>query len=247
MEQCRICLCDEMDTKSMLRPCQCSGTSAYVHRSCLDTWRKDSASAFMQCPSCKASYKFEPHTDVIVPTDVVRIRRWLMLLVVRDAFILTFTWNFLMGITTCVLYWSKIGIEDPFPNYATMAVFYTFLVIGVIVLIVAIFSGGGGAFGTGPSGSQCTVFVAVIGAFTAMVGLYMFIHMMIDERTQVLRREAVIKGKAFVVADYTDPHAVSYKDNREVSSSFSVGRWFTVCVCVAMCTMSMTMYMYSPI
>jgi hypothetical protein len=35
--QCRICLGDD-SPETLLRPCRCSGTIAYVHRACLDTY-----------------------------------------------------------------------------------------------------------------------------------------------------------------------------------------------------------------
>lgn len=36
---CRICM-EESDNKRLLRPCQCKGTQAFVHKKCLETWLK---------------------------------------------------------------------------------------------------------------------------------------------------------------------------------------------------------------
>ena len=36
--ECRICL-DKYE--ELISPCKCSGTGAYVHESCLQTWRKE--------------------------------------------------------------------------------------------------------------------------------------------------------------------------------------------------------------
>ena len=37
-KECRICLQSD-DQDDMIAPCLCSGSSKYVHRSCLDRWR----------------------------------------------------------------------------------------------------------------------------------------------------------------------------------------------------------------
>lgn len=58
--QCRICF-DGAETPSdpLFRPCLCKGTSAYVHVSCLDTWRCTSANprSFYECEQCKFKYR----------------------------------------------------------------------------------------------------------------------------------------------------------------------------------------------
>lgn len=57
---CRICYDDLGSLTDSIRPCKCAGTSAFVHRVCLDTWRLGSfANALTQCPSCKTDYKFK--------------------------------------------------------------------------------------------------------------------------------------------------------------------------------------------
>lgn len=38
---CRICL-EEVDNRTLLRPCQCKGTQAFVHSICLNMWIKTS-------------------------------------------------------------------------------------------------------------------------------------------------------------------------------------------------------------
>lgn len=57
---CRICF--EQETKKsqdpnnpLICPCQCSGSSKFVHRQCLQQWRetKHRADAFYQCEVCK--------------------------------------------------------------------------------------------------------------------------------------------------------------------------------------------------
>eukprot|EP00924_Labyrinthula_sp_SR-Ha-C_P010101 maker-scaffold_40-snap-gene-2.67-mRNA-1 protein AED:0.07 eAED:0.09 QI:0/0/0.33/0.66/1/1/3/822/313 len=44
----------------LFRPCKCSGTIAWVHMECLDTWRNHSSNkkSFYECDQCKFKYKF---------------------------------------------------------------------------------------------------------------------------------------------------------------------------------------------
>jgi hypothetical protein len=55
---CRICLC--YDEKELCQPCKCTGSSRYIHRECLEKWRKISLNpnSKIQCDVCKAFYKF---------------------------------------------------------------------------------------------------------------------------------------------------------------------------------------------
>jgi hypothetical protein len=53
--QCRICL-DDNCPEDLFSPCRCSGTSAFVHRSCLDRWRANSETAFTTCGVCQHRY-----------------------------------------------------------------------------------------------------------------------------------------------------------------------------------------------
>ena len=56
--QCRICLEDEENIDLLISPCRCNGTSKYVHKSCLETWRYQSISArgFYKCMECNENY-----------------------------------------------------------------------------------------------------------------------------------------------------------------------------------------------
>ena len=55
---CRICLQEEIDMNSLISPCQCCGSSKYVHRECLDEWRRTSRNpmALTQCEICATTY-----------------------------------------------------------------------------------------------------------------------------------------------------------------------------------------------
>ena len=56
--QCRICLEDEDDLDTLISPCRCSGTSKYVHKTCLQRWRYQdiNSTAFYKCMECNEEY-----------------------------------------------------------------------------------------------------------------------------------------------------------------------------------------------
>jgi len=60
--QCKICL--ETDGNDLIAPCYCSGSSKWIHRSCLDTWRSTHAGrAFTHCGLCGFEYVIEMADD----------------------------------------------------------------------------------------------------------------------------------------------------------------------------------------
>lgn len=53
---CRICL-DNCSREDVIAPCDCKGSSKWVHRDCLDRWRCTNENrAFSQCTVCKKPY-----------------------------------------------------------------------------------------------------------------------------------------------------------------------------------------------
>ncbi|KAI6172330.1 RING-CH-type domain-containing protein [Aphelenchoides besseyi] len=50
---CRICM-EETEPREMVRPCRCSGTQQYIHRSCAVKWLR--ASNKKKCDLCQTSY-----------------------------------------------------------------------------------------------------------------------------------------------------------------------------------------------
>lgn len=44
---------------SLFKPCQCAGSAAYVHPTCLNTWRETSKKAYTTCQICNYKYKVE--------------------------------------------------------------------------------------------------------------------------------------------------------------------------------------------
>lgn len=61
LKMCRICLQDELNDNLLINPCRCAGTSKYVHKLCLDTWRNTNihSESFLKCMECNTYYIFE--------------------------------------------------------------------------------------------------------------------------------------------------------------------------------------------
>lgn len=55
---CRICLEDESINNILISPCLCKGSMKFIHRTCLDMWRKSNTKAYYECDICKYKYKF---------------------------------------------------------------------------------------------------------------------------------------------------------------------------------------------
>lgn len=60
LSTCRICLDDKSD-EVLFSPCRCSGSSKYVHRSCLNKWRTEDLSNRNSCEICLYDYQTEKY------------------------------------------------------------------------------------------------------------------------------------------------------------------------------------------
>ena len=59
---CRICFEDEKNLDTLCQPCRCSGSSQYVHKSCLEKWRARHHSnheAYKKCMECGYTYQIQ--------------------------------------------------------------------------------------------------------------------------------------------------------------------------------------------
>lgn len=59
LKECRICFThEETDNNPLISPCQCNGTSKFVHKLCLNEWRNFNRGreAWTKCMECKANY-----------------------------------------------------------------------------------------------------------------------------------------------------------------------------------------------
>ena len=60
LNQCRICF-ESDNPHDLISPCNCSGTSKYVHRECLNRWRviSNNPNSLTECNQCKFEYVME--------------------------------------------------------------------------------------------------------------------------------------------------------------------------------------------
>jgi len=116
---CRICL-DHEDTPSnpLLRPCRCRGSMAYVHRNCLNEWRRQSIhpNSIYQCDTCKFEYRF---ATAIGPDrfTIARVLAWpisIHLLSVMGLFCLCFAGGFVAKLFDASLTWSDFNLKSCF-------------------------------------------------------------------------------------------------------------------------------------
>jgi hypothetical protein len=59
---CRICM-EKSPKHKLIAPCKCKGTSKWVHRECVETWRRENKLAFLQCSVCKFEYELDLSVD----------------------------------------------------------------------------------------------------------------------------------------------------------------------------------------
>tara|TARA_A100001015_G_scaffold291511_1_gene365745 strand:+ start:670 stop:1479 length:810 start_codon:yes stop_codon:yes gene_type:complete len=61
ISECRICFDIETNDDKFISPCRCKGTSKYVHKSCLNSWRNFNREsiAWTTCMECGTKYKIK--------------------------------------------------------------------------------------------------------------------------------------------------------------------------------------------
>lgn len=62
-KECRICFEEESDNNKLISPCDCKGTSQYVHLKCLQKWRNMNiySEANKKCMECRREYVIRKH------------------------------------------------------------------------------------------------------------------------------------------------------------------------------------------
>ena len=75
----RICkFCHESTSppdNPLISPCECSGSLAHVHTTCLDEWRASSREAFVRCGICHAPYDLVPVSPLPTASRVASATR----------------------------------------------------------------------------------------------------------------------------------------------------------------------------
>jgi hypothetical protein len=69
-KECRICF-EGGDQEDIISPCNCNGTSKYVHRACLDQWRSQDPTHdnFSRCNQCRFTYEMENPGATVTEAD----------------------------------------------------------------------------------------------------------------------------------------------------------------------------------
>lgn len=74
--ECRYCL-EEDELKNLVSPCECNGTSRYIHPECLNRWRFENSenNHFNICIDCKSPYKYnvEKEEYAFIKTSLCRV------------------------------------------------------------------------------------------------------------------------------------------------------------------------------
>ncbi len=113
---CRICLDTEYTADNdLIAPCKCAGTSKYVHRSCLDTWRTnpDRPRAFYACSTCTTKYVLrKAFISSSEEADERRRRRKMIALVIRDTlFVIALFCTFIASTAIFMLQFDEFTAE----------------------------------------------------------------------------------------------------------------------------------------
>lgn len=145
MATCRICLEDDKPTY-LISPCSCSGTSAFVHRDCLDQWRtcdyrKD---AFYKCSECGTEYQFENANEEKMSKMIENHCKFGVMIVLEVLFYALIVFG-LICLTASIFYVSDTdkSLYHDFNTTMPMVVFYfcygvfTFFVILGLIGVVA--------------------------------------------------------------------------------------------------------------
>jgi hypothetical protein len=80
INSCRICLEEEENIETLINPCKCSGSSNYVHVSCLQDWIRLSHNpeAKKKCMECKTDYNFIRNDTVVdIFIDITNLTQYL--------------------------------------------------------------------------------------------------------------------------------------------------------------------------
>jgi hypothetical protein len=103
--ECRICL-ESDGADDLIAPCFCSGTSEFVHRSCLDRWRavKQNARAFTHCTTCGFEFRLKLERAEDKGSGFLGRKSKFRLLMARDVFIGFAAIQAIVIITALILY-----------------------------------------------------------------------------------------------------------------------------------------------
>ena len=137
---CRICL--EDDTRiNMISPCNCDGTTKFIHRECLNTWRLGNIDNdnFKRCEICHFEYEIEEKEY----TKCEKIIRYILRIFSKNFVLLFFCVQFLiLGVFNLLI---VIDSEKKIADFINFTNFYddyyiisVFIVVGLLMIFIFI-------------------------------------------------------------------------------------------------------------
>jgi hypothetical protein len=142
--QCRICL-ESDNIRNLIAPCTCSGTSKWVHRTCLDRWRSTESNGrrFTHCHECNFEYglRRKPETEEnrkrkikyysLIGIDILVLILQIVILII------------VIGIILCLIdrkryIASMFGLDKgrPIWSYGATAIVFLFIWISCTMLLI---------------------------------------------------------------------------------------------------------------
>lgn len=132
MDQCRICLEDDLIT-NMISPCLCRGHMKYIHRECLNQWivLSENPDNKEKCPTCNFNYQYN-QTAICQPIN--NIKKCFSFMISKYIPFLIFNHLVIFGISNLIYYIrgndNHIIIDKElnlfFENYTISALIVTF-------------------------------------------------------------------------------------------------------------------------
>jgi hypothetical protein len=132
-EDCRICL-QEDNIKNLISPCLCRGSNKYIHRECLNQWRRlsDNQEQNNKCPTCK----FEYHIETINVDNCKCFSTYSSILSKSLCNLICF--NFLLMLLLSLIIYNINGQEEIINETLTIYNLSLLIIVGIFLLFFVI-------------------------------------------------------------------------------------------------------------
>ena len=139
---CRICR-EGSDEEPLLRPCKCSGSCKFVHRSCLDRWRMEATRRNPQnasnCEICKSPFTISVSRKTLYGTIAKRCASYGLLALGAYLVIIftAFSTRATLGELSCIAPYHTVSYTAPFGFASAALGCFCYLIGGSCVFYVA--------------------------------------------------------------------------------------------------------------
>lgn len=129
--ECRICFDEDEDDTNMIVPCKCKGSSKYIHRQCLDTWRAQNPEGdnFKRCNQCRFVYIIDHGPEF----DREKAHHTYSKRIKTEKYIVYGTILFALVVTMYILYMFNLVNYIPF-NWFKSRYILTYFLLAVLIL-----------------------------------------------------------------------------------------------------------------